>query len=250
MTRGSQAGEAILKQLGRVDALRAARQADPLLAGQVLAVKSFQARRFSRTYADLLTDARYQGATRFFLEELYGPQEFGSRDAQFARVVPALVRLFPQDIVATVADLGALHALSEALDQAMALALGQTALDAAAYVEAWQQVGMPSQREQQIVLTLAIGQALDRYTRNAVLRATLRMMRRPAASAGLGELQRFLESGFDTFAAMRGAQDFLATVAQRERRLADALFADAAVVTLRDRANLLPEALGPLGQLP
>jgi len=48
---------------------------------------------------------RYGPAAHFFLEELYGPRDFADRDTQFARVVPALVRLFPREIVATVAIL-------------------------------------------------------------------------------------------------------------------------------------------------
>ena len=68
--------------------------ADPALAGRVQALKAYQARRFEATYGDLLAHPRYQGAARFFLEELYGPQEFAARDAQFSRIVPALVRLF------------------------------------------------------------------------------------------------------------------------------------------------------------
>ena len=60
---------------------------------------------------------------------------------------------------------------------------------------------------------MAVGSALDRYTRNPLLRTSLRLMRGPAAAAGLGVLQAFLERGFDTFRDMRGAQEFLATVA-------------------------------------
>ena len=72
-------------------------------------------------------------------------------------------------------------------------------------------------------------------------------MRGPAQAAGLAELQKFLESGFDAFGAMRGADAFLGTVAQRERALAAALFApgavQAAALPADDRApplNLLP----------
>ena len=61
---------------------------------------------------------------------------------------------------------------------------------------------------------LAVGSALDRYTRNPLLRASLRLMRGPAAAAGLGALQGFLERGFDTFREMRGAREFLDTVAR------------------------------------
>jgi hypothetical protein len=86
-------------------------------------------------------------------------------------------------------------------------------------------VGRPDWRERQIVLMLAVGEALDRYTRSALMRHSLRLMRGPAHAAGLGALQEFLERGFDTFREMRGADGFLSLVAQRERDLAMRLFA-------------------------
>lgn len=203
---------------------RAARAADPALAERVAAVKAFQHGRFARSYADLLADKRYAKAATFFLEDLYGPSDFTQRDTQFVRIVPALVRMFPREIVATVADLAALHALSERLDSAMARVLESSAIDALRYARAWRAVGEPAAREQQIALMLAVGTALDKHTRNPLLRHSLRLMRSPAKAAGLGALQQFLETGFDTFRAMRGAADFLRTIAQRERELAALLF--------------------------
>ena len=70
----------------------------------------------------------------------------------------------------------------------------------------------------------AIGAELERLTRKPLLRQALRMMRGPAGAAGLTELQSFLEIGFDTFRAMKGADEFLSTVDRRERTLCDALF--------------------------
>ena len=227
----------IRTHLAQVASLRAGQQADPALAQRVRALKAYQARRFEQTYADLLAIPRYRAATRFFLDDLYGPQEFSARDTQFGRVVPALVRLFPQGVVATVAQLGQLHALSEALDDHTARQLGDGPLDAAAYIHAWQATGRAEQRAQQIALTLAIGRSLDGFTRSRLLRTSLRVMRGPAQAAGLSALQDFLEAGFDAFGAMRGADDFLATVGQREQALADALFAPDAS---RRCAGLLP----------
>lgn len=188
------------------------------------ALKAWQQARFRRTYADLLMNPRYAAAARFFLDELYGPHDFSRRDAQFARVVPALVRLFPAEIVHTVATLGELHALSESLDTAMGLELPDPAFDDPSYAQAWRRTGRTEDRERQIALTLEVGQALDRYTRKPTLALSLRMMRAPARAAGLSELQGFLESGFDTFAAMRGAEPFLDCIGERERRFAHALF--------------------------
>jgi hypothetical protein len=240
-------GDRILEHLSTVAALRAHRATDPALAQRVQALKAYQARRFECTYADLLAHPRYQGAARFFLDELYGPQEFTARDTQFSRIVPALVRLFPAELVATVAMLGELHALSESLDDSAARHLPRLPPDPPGYALAWLTTGRAPAREQQIDLTLRIGAAMDRYTRNRLLRTTLRMMRGPAQAAGLSELQQFLERGFDAFKAMNGAGDFLRWVGERERALAAALFDHDAVAT----ATLAPSRRnGPLSQLP
>ena len=233
----------ILAHLEAVQAVRSARAVAPAHAARVIAVKAYQQVRFARSHADLLAHVRYAAAANFFLEDLYGPQDFAERDAQFVRIVPALVRLFPQDIVATVESLAALHALSESLDDGMARRLGDEPVDATAYRRAWRATGRLRDRERQIELVMGVGQRLDRYTRNRVLRHTLRLMRGPAKAAGLGSLQAFLERGFDNFGSMQGAAEFLALIEKRERALMLALFGTPLVAD----ATELPE---PLGQLP
>lgn len=234
----------ILSHLQSVAEERARREAAPALAAATVALKQYQQQRFARSYADLLASTRYAAAARFFLEELYGPGDYSLRDAQFARVVPALVRLFPERVVDTVRQLAELHAISEQLDTAMAVELVAQPISAAGYVRAWQRVGRPADRARQIELTLEVGQALDALTRKPMLRQALRMMRGPAQAAGLASLQQFLECGFDTFKAMRGAADFLSTVEQRERQLAQALFA--ARLMSNDTCPIGDEVLGQL----
>lgn len=223
--------ESLLKELRAVDAERARRAADPELDARVQALKAWQQRRFAHTYADLLASPRYAAATRFFLDELYGPGDYRQRDAQFARVIPTLTRLFPAEVVDTVAKLARLHALSERLDTAMAEHLLSPDVTAREYAIAWRACGEPDARQQQIELTMAVGEALDRLTRKPLLRQSLKLMRGPAQMAGLGALQNFLENGFDTFRAMRGAGEFLSTVRHREDTLARGLFqADTSVL--------------------
>jgi len=234
--------QSILGHLRAVEAERRHRQAAPEFAARVHALKAYQQRRFAHTYRDLLDSLRYAAAARFFLDELYGPRDFSHRDQQFARVVPALVRLFPQDIVDTVETLAQLHALSETLDSSMASHLDGVRIDAADYARAWRATGHADARERQIRLTVDVGRTLDRLTRNPLLRHSLRMMRGPARGAGLAELQRFLEAGFDTFKALRGAGEFLRTIGDRERELAARLFAPDAGCD----AAALREALGQL----
>jgi len=109
----------------------------------------------------MLESKRYGAASRFFLDELYGPIDFTQRDHQFARVVPALVKLFPWQIVDTVGALAALHALSEALDTQMGLHLSSmpaatpapVSVTRDAYLRAWQATGRAADRAEQIRLT-------------------------------------------------------------------------------------------------
>lgn len=236
----------ILQSLAAVDAQRQRRAADPGLAASVVALKAYQQARFERTHADLFDHPRYGRATRFFVDELYGPQDFAQRDAQFSRIVPALVRLFPDDIVETVAALAAVHALSERLDSTMAGQLHGAAPSRASYVQAWQATGEPAGRLQQLALVMRIGQSLDRHTRSLVLRTSLKAMRGPARAAGLGALQAFLEAGFVAFGAMRGAREFLATIQARETALVERLFEPGAVAAAT--GSLASD--DPLAQLP
>jgi hypothetical protein len=226
---------AILTHLQKVDALRAQAAAEPSWGAWVQRVKRYQALRFERTYDDVLQDPATQRAGRFFLTELYGDRDFTSRDAQFARIVPRIKRMFSDDLLKTLERLSALHALSERMDVEMAQALARIDQNAPAqdqtppvtattYAQAWQSVGHRAQRNQQVAFMLEVGGDLARLTRHAVLRHSLKLMRLPAKAAGLSALQHFLEEGFDAFAALPDAKGFVQTVGQREQRLVDALF--------------------------
>ncbi len=209
--------------LGQVATERRLRDQDQALAESVRALKRWQHERFEGTYSDLLGSVRYGPAARFFLEDLYGSGDFSKRDAQFAQVVPALARLFPREIVHTVAQLAELHALSEQLDTQMARHFSAAIPDTQSYGVAWRAVGRADLRARQIELMESVGRALDRYTRKPLMRQTLRLMRGPAQGAGLGALQSFLEKGFDAFREMKGADEFLQTISTREQALATRL---------------------------
>ena len=214
--------------------LRQAGLATPALGAAVAQVKQLQSRRFAGTYADLLAGTEYAAAARFFLEELYSDKDYAERDMQFARIAGTIEKLFPAQVVETAVGLAELHAKTEALDQQLAQAwlAPQAALLAPGlrYATAWRAVGRQPDREDQLRVVLRIGAQMARLTRTPGLRMMLRMMRAPAAAAGMASLQRFLESGFDTFGEMArkpgGAERFLEIVRERESALIAALFED------------------------
>jgi len=225
-----EAPKRIRAAVGRISALREAQLAHPPLRGAVQTIKVLQARRFAGTYSDALAGGPYAAAARFFLDELYGDKDFSERDSQFARIAGAVEKLFPALVAETAVALAQLHALTEDLDQAMAMAwldLPAGLDEAPRYATAWRAVGRRADREAQLKAVLAMGDEMLRLTRMPGLRTMLRMMRGPAAAAGLGALQRFLESGFDTFAAMArdgNVRRFLQMIDEREHALIACLF--------------------------
>ena len=231
--------------LQAVAQLRQQHAADPPLARASAEVKRFQARRFQATYADLLHSPRYKSAAAFFLHELYSDQDYAERDQQFARIANTIARIFPQPVLNTAAALAEVHALTEQLDDLMARAwlADQSATPAAheyaRYIRCWRRVGDAAARQRQLDVVLALGQELNRLTRKLGLRTLLKMMRHPAAAAGLTSLQHFLETGFDAFAEMRGADEFLKLIEQRESKWIRALFEDEAVTCETRLSHLL-----------
>ncbi len=209
----------ILANLQAVEREHQDRAALPALLARTQAVKAFQLSRLEDTYADLLADDRHGKAAQFFIQELNGLRDGAERAGQIARIVPTLVSAFPRELVDTVAAFSDLHALSESLDTTVARKLRSDEITPARYATAWRAAGRHAERQRQVDLTVTLGRRLEKHTRDPVLNFSLRMMRGPAMMTGLGGMQRFLETGFDAFASMRGADHFLAAIAEREAAL-------------------------------
>lgn len=209
--------------------LRAARADDPR-AEDYPHLKEYQAARLARCYVDLLASERYRPAAEFFLSDLYGPKDFRTRDEELARVVPVMVRVLPARALQTLLDAVKMDTLSESLDTAMVLALRKAGkskrIDWPAYVAAYRACARRKDRELQIVLIDHIGKTLDRLTRMPLIRVSLKLMSGPAHLAGLGALHDFLQRGFDAFSHMKGADEFLEIVIERETTLMRELFAN------------------------
>ena len=193
-------------------------------------LKEWQAARLARTYADLLASPRYRPAAAFFLSDLYGPKDFRTRDEELARVVPIMVHVLPARALLTLLEAVKMDTLSESLDTAMVHALRElgkhNAIDWPAYVAAYRACGRRKDRELQIALCGKIGKTLDRLTRMPLIRISLKLMSGPAHLSGLGALHTFLQDGFDAFSFMKGADEFLAIVTERETALMQELFAN------------------------
>lgn len=202
--------------------IRSARTHDPG-ADDYTQLKTWQSNRLAATYADLLADARYGPAAKFFLSDLYGAKDFSERDAETLRVMPILTSMLPARALVALADALKLDALSESLDNDMVAALRSMGhanrIDEKSYALAYQRCGRVEDRKTQIALTENIGASLDRLTRLPLLHGLLKMMRGPAQIAGLTNLQCFLERGFDAFKHMGVSNEFLSIIVGQETQL-------------------------------
>ena len=178
-----------------------------------------------RTYSE---SRRFHDAAEFFLVDLYGPKDLSRHIEDVRRILPVMTNVLPEYGLTTVAHAMELNILSESLDGAMVEALdADTAtITDATYAAAYRKVDRAEDRKRQIDLIALLGEALDKLTHQRFIGAALKMMRKPAELAGLGELQGFLERGYRAFGVMRGgAGEFVSIVVARERAIVKGLLA-------------------------
>jgi len=208
--------------------LRLAAAADPVIERRRASLRAWQAARLARTHADLLASERFGEAAAFFLSDLYGPKDFGERDAELERILPLMTTLLPVSGLNTMLLAIEVDALSERFDAAMVGVLGAQLdtpeMSDEAYASAYREVGDRPGRETQIRLIGETGEALDAFAQKPFVRMALKMMQGPAKMAGLGELQAFLERGFDAFRTMRDVSEFVDSIVSREREFSAKLF--------------------------
>lgn len=215
----------IVAHIHRVNALRALAEKMGNIP-RIHALQAWQCQRLLATHEDLAAQPKYQQAMGFFVEELYGPQDFSQRDADIARVIPKLAKVLPQKAMDALDDALALNALSFDLDHQMVLALGDAELNRDSYALAYRQVGNQAARQQQIDIIRALGGQLADIVKIRGIGMLISLSRRPAKLAGLLSLHHFLERGFDTFKGLGDVHSFIDPVISREQQLMLKLFAD------------------------
>jgi hypothetical protein len=205
--------------------LRARGTSPPEFAARLAKLQQWQAKRLATTYSDLHGAPRYRAAFEFFLNDLYGPQEFADRDADLLRVHKVMERLLPARARHALELAIELEVLSQGLDLAVTEALEPGPIDAQRYAAAYRRADRRDERERQIELIAVNGRYLDELVKRPIIHRLVHLARGPAHAAGFGALQEFLERGFDAFRTMDGAGEFLATVVERETRIMQRLFA-------------------------
>jgi len=199
--------------------------ADDAAARRRLAeLQKWQSGRLLRSHADLRANPRYRAAVEFFFNELYGGGDPRARDRDLQRVHRVMERLLPAQALHALILAIELEILSQELDVDVVHHLPRGPITEDSYAAAYRGAGRRADRERQIELLGTIGGFLDDVVKKPVIRALVHFARRPAHAAGFGAMQEFLERGLDAFEAMHGADEFLATLREREWRAMERVF--------------------------
>lgn len=217
--------EALLERRSRLE-LRELKT--PGLRKRCSAVRGWQSARLARTYGDLSCDPRYERAVAFLLEDLYGMRDFARRARDLVRAWDQLKMTLPESGIELLRRMVEFEVLTDELDHATAMQLGQPPVTSETYAAAYRAAGQRGLREEQIELVLAMGVDLDRAAHNPLVAVALAAAHIPARVAGFGVLQSFLERGYAAFRDVQDAADLLDVIRERETMLMQRLFAAAA----------------------
>ncbi len=191
-------------------------------------LRRWQSERLRTSFTEILQDPKMRPAGEFFLADLYADKDFSARDRDAAKILPMMARILPQTLLQAAVDTIELAVVSHAFDLAMAQAIKlnkKGEVELSQYIEAYRAVGCPRLRRHQIDLIIRVGKNLDAAVQKHGVYKLLKASRTPARLAGLQELQGFLERGFESFAQLDGADEFLELVANSEYQISKRLFA-------------------------
>ncbi|ASK32978.1 hypothetical protein CEK62_20765 (plasmid) [Alcanivorax sp. N3-2A] len=221
------AGERLQHYLERFFALRQHGD-DSLFLDRLHRLQSFQRQRLMATHQALLADPRLRPGVEFLLDDVYGGRHLLPVAREIRRALPKAMKLLPDRVMSTSALALEAAIITQELDEALTACLGErldTALDEAAYAQAYQTLGREPERRQQLALIAGLGEPLDRYIRSRMLLSTFRLVRKPAHAAGFTNLYDFIDKSFRVMKPVPSVGRLLQQVAADETVILERLFA-------------------------
>ncbi|HJZ47581.1 MAG TPA: hypothetical protein VKE41_10465 [Roseiflexaceae bacterium] len=192
-----------------------------------LSLQIFQSQRLRRDHADLAAEPQYRQIGEFFFKEMYGPQDFSSRDEQ-ARRLHQFVHLAPGLAVRDVQDVLELLELTNQLDDAVAAQLAALKapldFDETTYERAYRLCDNYADRVRQIELIRKSLYNVYRMAHKPLIGAVLQRTRGLAQTVGMADIHRFLLLGYQAIQAVRDIYRFVETILLREQDRLDRIY--------------------------
>ena len=195
------------------------------LRNQVNALRQWQCSRLLFSYDELYQKKQYCAAMDFFTDELYGPNDFTKRDEDIKKVLPLMETVLSKETLATFELALKLNTLSYQLDFELVKRLdGIINISSEQYAHAYRRCNNLEQRQLQLELIDKLANNLAGIAHRTSIMLVLKLSRKPAKLAGLGELQAILERGANAFRKIKKIDDFIKPILQGETQIMQNLF--------------------------
>ena len=189
------------------------------LMTSICAVQTWQCKRLLASHQHMYQQKRFKPAVEFFIDELYGPNDFSQRDQDIARIVPKMSKFLPEKALQSLASALHLNTLSFELDFDLARKLADAEVNRDTYAKAYASCDNLATRQQQIDYIRILGNDLADVVRMKGISSLLFISRKPAKMAGVLALHEFLEKGFKSFKNLGNVQDFIIPVVNKEQEI-------------------------------
>jgi len=195
------------------------------LRNQVNSLRKWQCSRLLFSYDELYQQKKYRSAMDFFTDELYGPNDFTKRDEDIKKVLPLMEKVLSNETLATFELALKLNTLSYQLDFDLVRELGDiTDISSEQYAQEYRGCNNLEQRQLQLDLIDMLANNLAGIAHRTSIMLVLKLSRKPAKLAGLGELQAILERGANAFRKIKKIDDFIKPMLQGETVIMQSLF--------------------------
>jgi hypothetical protein len=185
----------------------------------IRAVQAWQCKRLLASHQHMYQQKRFRPAVEFFINELYGPNDFSQRDQDIARIVPKMSAFLPQKALQSLASALHLNTLSFELDFDLAKQLVDSEINRDTYAKAYVSCDNLAIRQQQIDYIRTLGNDLADVVKMKGISSLLFISRKPAKIAGVLALHEFLEKGFKSFKNLGNVDDFITPVMNKEHQI-------------------------------
>ncbi|MEP1447414.1 MAG: hypothetical protein ABJK37_15020 [Paraglaciecola sp.] len=189
------------------------------LMPNIRAVQAWQCKRLLTSHQHMYQQKRFKPAVEFFINELYGPNDFSQRDQDIARIIPKMSRFLPESALQSLASALHLNTLSFELDFDLAKELVGTEVNRDTYATAYVNCNNHATRQQQIDYIRTLGTDLADVVKMKGISSLLFISRKPAKVAGVLALHEFLEKGFKSFKNIGNVNDFITPVINKEHQI-------------------------------
>jgi hypothetical protein len=189
------------------------------LMPSIRAVQAWQCKRLLVSHQDMYQQKRFKPAVGFFINELYGPNDFSQRDQDIARIVPKMSKFLPEKALQSLASALYLNTLSFELDFDLAKQLLNTEINRDTYAKAYISSDNIANRQKQIDYIRTLGNDLAEVVKMKGISSLLFISRKPAKMAGVLALHEFLDKGFKSFKNLGDVEDFITPVVNKEHQI-------------------------------